>query len=258
MNDKEYSAMDGIRRSDLWMIDRSPLHFKYHIEHPQEQTPAMRFGSAYHKYILERETFFDEFYIIPDVNKRTNAGKEALREAEEQNTGKTGITSEEFKQIQEMREMLLTDPNTKPYLVDIENGNARTEAAFCWVDKETGEICKCKADAIFDEGYNPTIVDFKTCASCADGAFQRDMRNYGYLFQAGFYTDGIDLCTLEKHSFVFIGQEKTPPYAPRLYMVDEPEIEVGKQKFHELLGKYHDCKETGCWYGYEEEWIYVE
>lgn len=258
MNDKEYSAMDGIRRSDLWVIDRSPLHFKYHMEHPSEQTSAMRFGSAYHKYILERETFEDEFYIIPDVDKRTKAGKEAVREAEEQNPGKTGITAEEFQQIQDMREMLLIDPNTRPYIEAIENGDARTEVPFCWIDKETGEVCKCKADAIFDEGYNPTIVDFKTCASCADRAFQSDMKKYGYLFQAGFYCEGIDFCTMEKHSFIFIGQEKTAPYAPRLYILDEPEIDAGKDKFHELLNEYHDCKEIGVWHGYEEEYIYVD
>lgn len=257
MNDKEYSELEGIRRSDLWIIDRSPLHFKYHMEHPTEQTQALRFGSAYHKYVLERETFEDEYFILPDVDKRTKAGKEALIEAERMNEGKTGITQEEFEQIQEMRTMLVIDPNTRPYIEAIESGNARTEAAFCWIDEETGEICKCKADIII-EGDNPTIVDLKTCQSCEDRKFQRSMRDFGYLFQVGFYTEGIDLCTMEKHSFTFIGQEKTPPYAPRLYHLEEAEIEVGKKKFHELLNKYHDCKIRDEWNGYEEEYLYVE
>lgn len=258
MNDKEYSAMNGIRRSDLWTINRSPLHFKYRIEHPQEQTPAMRFGSAYHKFILENESFFNEYYVIPDVDKRTKAGREAIREAEDANPGKTGITAEEFEQIQEMRNMLILDPITRPYLEAIEKGEARTEVAFCWIDKQTGEMCKCKADMILDEGTNPTIVDFKTCSSCEDGAFQRDLKKYGYLFQAGFYCEGIDFCTLEKHAFTFIGQEKTPPYAPRIFYLEEPEIEVGKQQFHKLLMKYHECRMHDTWDGYEEEYLYVE
>lgn len=258
MNDKEYSAMKGIRRSDLWTINRSPLHFKYRIEHPQEQTPAMRFGSAYHKYVLERESFNDEFYIIPNVDKRTKAGKQEIKEAEDANPGKTGITAEEMDQIIEMREMLERDPLTRPYIEAIEKKEARTEVAFCWIDSKTGEMCKCKADMIIDEGTNPTIIDFKTCTSCEDGAFQRDMKKYGYLFQAGFYCDGIDLCTLEKHAFTFIGQEKTPPYAPRIYYLEEAEIEVGKDKFHELLTKYHECRMNDLWTGYEEEYLYVE
>lgn len=258
MNDKDYSKMQGIRRSDLWTINRSPLHFKYRIEHPQEQTPAMRFGSAYHKYVLERETFFDEYFIIPHVDKRTKAGREALKMAEEAKDGKIALSEEEFEQIKEMREMLTLDPVTRPYIEAIEKGEARTEVAFCWIDKQTGEMCKAKADMIIDEGTNPTIIDFKTCTSCEDGAFQRDLKKYGYLFQAGFYCEGIDFCTLEKHAFTFIGQEKTPPYAPRVYYLEEAEIDVGKELFHKLLHKFHECRMNDDWRGYEEEYLYVE
>lgn len=258
MNDREYDEMNGIRRSDLWLMERSPLHFKYRMENPQEQTAAMRFGSAYHKYVLERESFDDEYYVIPDVDRRTKAGKEALRAIEEANPGKTGITADEFEQIQDMRTMLVADQRTRPYIEAIESKEARTEVAFCWEDDQTGETCKCKADLIIDEGYNPTIVDFKTCGSCEYGAFRADAKKYGYPFQAGMYCEGIDKCTMEKHDFTFIAQEKTPPYAPRIFYLDEDDIEKGKHKFHELLQKYHDAKVNDRWDSYDEEYLYVE
>lgn len=257
MNDKEYSSMQGIRRSDLWEINRSPLHFKYRITCPPEQTASMRFGSAYHKYILERDSFLDEFYIIPNVNKRTKAGKELLDELERQNKDKTGITEAEYEQIRAMKNMLALDSKTSPYLEAIQNQSAKTEVAFSWIDAKTGEMCKCKADMLIDR-ENPVIVDFKTCASCETRAFHSDMRKFGYLFQAGFYCEGIDLCTMETHTFTFIAQEKTPPYAPRIFYLEEPEIEVGKEIFHKLLEKYHECRMNDSWSGYEEEYLYVE
>lgn len=239
-------------------MDRSPLHFKYHIDHPEEQTQAMRFGSVYHKYVLERETFLDEYFIVPDVDKRTKAGKEALRAIEEANPGKTGITSAEYEQIQEMRAMLVTDPKTAPYIHDIEEGFAKTEVPFQWIDKETGEMCKCKADVIIDSGYNPTIIDFKTCTSCADGEFRKSAKKFGYLFQAGFYCSGIDQITMEKHEFMFIAQEKTPPYAPRIIRLDETDVDAGKEQFHALLREYHEARMNDRWDGYEEEYLYDE
>ena len=44
MNELEYNQAEGIRRSDLWKMEDSPEKFKYFLEHPVEQTPAMAFG----------------------------------------------------------------------------------------------------------------------------------------------------------------------------------------------------------------------
>ena len=50
--------------------------------------------------------------------------------------------------------------------------------------------------------------------------------------------------------FVFIAQEKTAPYAINIVNVPEDVILTGYDVFRELIGIYHECKETGCWYGY--------
>ena len=54
MTELEYNQAEGIRRSDLWKMEDSPEKFKYFLENPMEQTPAMAFGSACHKYVLEK------------------------------------------------------------------------------------------------------------------------------------------------------------------------------------------------------------
>ena len=61
MTEKEYREHPAISRSELWKIRESPEIFKYYKENPEEPTPALIFGQAFHKLALQPESFFDEF-----------------------------------------------------------------------------------------------------------------------------------------------------------------------------------------------------
>lgn len=254
MNDKTYEAMKGIRRSDLWWMNKTPAHFLWHMQNEEESTPALIFGQAAHKFILEQDSFFDEFAVVPQVDRRTKTGKEMIEEFKAQNSDKTWINAEDFDSILMMRAALMVDET----IADILTREHRTEVPFLWIDGETGENCKCKADIITEIDGEPYIIDYKTTLSCDDGAFERSARKYGYDFQSGFYTEGIDLCTMERHKFAFIAQEKNAPYAARLYICDKGFVDAGKRKFHKLMRKYHACKEADEWKGYETEYLYAE
>lgn len=253
VNDKEYSMMPGIRRSDLWWIKKSPLHFKFHMEHPEE-SPALLFGSAAHKMILESDTFDAEYAVMPEVDRRTKAGKAEIEAFKEMHPFQTHIDAESFRTILQMRDALMQNSD----VCEILEGNKRVEVPFTWIDGETGENCKCKADILTELYGIPYIVDYKTTTSCDDGAFESACRKYGYRFQAGFYAEGIDLCTLEEHQFAFIVQEKTPPYASRVYFCDKGFVKQGRREFHTLLTKYHECKKSNDWKGYSTEYLYAE
>ena len=101
-----------------------------------------------------------------------------------------------------------------------------------------------------DEG-KPYIVDYKTTESCENGHFERSAQKYGYQFQAGMYCEGVFQNTFTEYGFAFVAQEKTPPYASRVYICDADYIKRGYDTFRELIGIYHDCKLSGKWYGYE-------
>ena len=64
MTESQYNKHSGVRRSDLWKISESPEKYKYALEHPIETTPAMAFGSAAHKLILEGYDEFIKEYAI--------------------------------------------------------------------------------------------------------------------------------------------------------------------------------------------------
>lgn len=242
-----YEENAGVRRSDLWHIRKSPMHFKYRMEHPETKTDALRFGAAVHKFILEPETFEDEYLIAPEVNKRTKAGREAWEEFELncKAWNMSWVTLSEYEMFKEMLWGLTKNELARSLL------KGKHEQEFYWHDDVTGEPCKCKVDCITEYNGKPYIVDYKTTDSCDDGHFERSARKYGYQFQAGMYCEGLFQNTFTEYGFAFVAQEKTPPYASRVYICSEDYIKRGYDTFRELIGIYHDCKLTGNWYGFE-------
>lgn len=245
MTNKEYREAEGVSRSELWKIKQSPLHFKYAQENPPEPTPALIFGQAVHKYILEPESFYEEFAVLPAYDRRTAKGKEIYANFITQSEGKTVIKCEEMETILKMKKAIDAYPLAKELLT------GSHEESFFWTDQDTGEKCKCRTDCRTEYMGNPYIVDYKTTSSAADGEFERDCRKYGYKFQAGFYTEGVFQATMEPHGFAFVAQEKTAPYAVRVCICTPEFIQEGYDQFRELLGIYHDCKKSENWYGYE-------
>ena len=63
---------------ELKKLMKSPAHYKHWKDNPQEDTQALLFGRAAHKYILETYDFYNEFAVAPNCDRRTKEGKETL------------------------------------------------------------------------------------------------------------------------------------------------------------------------------------
>lgn len=246
-----YDKIEAVRRSDLWELRKSPMHYLYRVTHPEEPTQALIFGTAAHKYILEQDEFEDEFVVAPKINRRTKAGKEEWGRWQEEAAGRTVISEDEMQKILEMAEAVRSNPTSKALLMTGEH-----EVPITWTDPETGVICKCRPDVLTEYDGKKYIVDYKTTASCEGYSFERSCRKYGYKLQAGMYTEGVFATSLEEYGFAFVAQEKTPPYAVRVYFCDSGFIEEGADMMHELLGIYKECSQSGKWYGYEDREVY--
>lgn len=244
-----YESMPGIRRSDLWYINKSPMHFKYHMENPEEPTPALLFGIAAHKMILEPGSFSDEFAIAPQVDRRTKEGKQIWAEfCDECNDNDlTVISKDDFEKICTMDDAIDLNPAARQLLT------GDHEQIFTWTDPQTGEECKVKVDCLTEYKGKKYIVDYKTTDSCEDGHFERSCRKYGYKFQAGMYREGVFQNTLEQYGFAFVAQEKTAPYAVRVYICTDEFLNEGYDQFRTLLGVYHDCRQRDWWPGYDPD-----
>lgn len=244
MTEAEYRKQPGVTRTELWRIRESPEKFKWYQEHPEEPTPALIFGAAAHKMLLEPGLFGNEFAVAPEVDRRTKEGKAAYNGFLALSEGMSILAPADYQKAVEMAQKARETPFIRKLL------NGEVEKAFYWTDELTGEPCKCRVDCLTYIGGKPVIVDYKTTTDASTDAFMRAAVNYGYDFQAAMYSDGVEKATGQKPLFVFIAQEKTAPYAVNILQADDLMVKRGRDLFREYIGIYHECKETGNWYGY--------
>lgn len=248
MTNKEYRECEGVSRSTLAvLLDKTPLHLKYQLDQGgREDTKAFTFGRAAHKYILEKDDFFNEFAVSPKFNLRTKVGKADAEDFAIINAGKDIIAEDDFEQIKLMRQAIDTHPVARELLT------GEVEQSFFWTDEKTGEKCKVRPDVITTHEGRKYLVDYKTTDSCEDGHFERSVRRFHYDFQAAMYCEGLFNNTLEDYGFCFVAQEKKPPYAVRVYFCSEALIYGGMDKFKWALDIWHYCRKSGDWFGYKD------
>lgn len=244
MTEQEYNKAPGIRRSLLWEIRKSPAHLKWRMDNPPEATPALIFGQALHAAVLTPEDYDSQFAVMPNVDRRTKAGREAWDAAAAVAQGRTQIAFDWAEQIAAMVQAVRGNPMAARLL------DGPHETSYFWADPLTGEACKCRTDAETVVGDMHLIVDIKTCQDASTAEFMRDAIRYGYDVQAAMYTDGVRTATDRESMFVFIAVEKTPPYAINILQADPGFLAYGQDRYRHLLGMYHACRVRNSWPGY--------
>lgn len=240
---EKYHSSEFLGKSQLFQMQKSPKHFKWFLDNPQNQTPALAFGTAFHCYVLEPERFAEEYIIVYKIDKRTKEGKELISNAE--SLGKKLITEEDMMLIQNMAESI----HSTKYADTLLSGEH--EISYYWEDEMTSIKVKCRPDSRRklrnDKGI---IVDIKTCESAATDDFMRDAIKYGYDLQSAQYKTGVELYEGYPHDFVFIAVEKKPPYAVNILQADDLFVQRGKDLYRLYLGLIADCRQNNLWDSY--------
>lgn len=207
MTEEQYRAAPGVNKSTLWELRKSPSHYKYCLEHPNKDTPALRFGRALHMAILQPEEFGRHYVIAPNIDRRTKDGREQYQAFVDGLGDREIITVDDYEQISEMYKAVYADKDA----VNLLQG-CQTETPIFWTDPDTRIRCKCRLDAV----KPGVIVDVKSCADASTKHFVRDAMVYGYDVQCAHYTRGYRSQHDEQPEFWFLCIEKTPPYAINL------------------------------------------
>ena len=132
---------------------KSPAHFRYWKDNPQEDTASLLFGRSVHKYVLEKDDFFNEFAVAPLVDRRTKEGKAQWLLFQDQSVGKDIITQEDFEKIQAMYDALYATPFVAKLL------SGEKELSFFTEDDRTGLIVKCRPDCITNLVQMQVVMD---------------------------------------------------------------------------------------------------
>ena len=242
MSEKEYRQAEGVNKSTLWNLRRSPAHYKYFLENPPEDTAAFKFGRAVHAAILTPTAYKRDFAILPaGIDRRTKAGKEEYQTFIDSAAGKEIITADDAETIRGIVKAFRKNRDA----VELLKGTKRERPLF-WTD-DNGILCKCRIDA-----YKPGVmIDLKTATDAETDTFSKEAIRYGYDVQAAHYLDAYQ----HKESAVrpewfFIVIEKAEPFTINILKADIGFLDYGYMRRQELIEKLKACRDSGSFPGY--------
>ena len=261
LTNAEYHGGHAVSKSQLDIIHQSPAHYHYRYlsgEYRDTTTPALEFGSMAHSYVLEFDTFFNEYCRVPDgapkppTTQQLNAKKPSddtlvsikwWSDFRKAHAGKKPITDEDLTILHAIRASVLANKTAKKLL---EDGIA--EASVYFTEPETGMECRVRPDWYSSRDF---IVDLKTTTSAAPRAFGYSAAKYRYHVQAAMYMDAMYHKFNEYPAgFVFIAVEKTPPYVTACYLATPAMLDAGGNAYLADLRRLQECQQTGVWPAY--------
>jgi len=235
----EYHAIDALSASALKEIRKSPAHYwAWKHNQSRKESDAMRFGTAVHCSVLEPGRFASEYIVCPRFDVRTTAGKEAKKEWEANNKGKTLIESEDMEAVKQCTRSILSHPIVGPLLF-----KGKSEVSLFGQDDDTGVDMKARLDYLTDD----LILDVKTTDDASPKGFERTVALYGYDIQAAHYLE-----MSQRKRFLFIAIEKVAPYAVGVYELDDELLEFARIERRARINLYASCKEMDSWPAYPQ------
>lgn len=245
ISNEAYHAANGISRSQLMLLDKSPYHFWYHVlsgeAEKKESTANMNIGSAFHTRLLEPELFDNEYAIMPSIDRRTKQGKEDYQAFIDDSKGKIVLTLEQFEKIDTMAQLV-----KRHEIVSTLLDEAVFEQSIFWTDPETGLQFKTRPDIWSDK----MIVDLKTIADASLYKMKRSALDYGYYLQAGMAYEGCKAIGKPFEMFVILACEKEAPHVPAVFMMDDTALQFGIDQFQKYKTTMAECMKRDEWPGY--------
>lgn len=245
-NAEYHGTKEYVSKSMLAKMAICPKYFKWCLDHDGTQTEALVLGSAFHKLVLEPQEFGEEFVVMPQIDRRTKAGREIYEEFLKTAEGRSIITEDQYAVISEMAKEILCDENAAS-LVD-----GFVEHSMYGEDEVTGEKIKTRPDCYQIDGEKLIITDLKSCRSAMVENFTRDCIKFGYDLQAYMYCYNASITLdipMKDIEFVFIAVEKTPPYLINVFKVSDEMFERGETLYRKYIGMYHEARTTNNWWG---------
>lgn len=236
-----------VSKSALDVFARSPAHYLAWLTEPDEDTPALAFGRAFHCAVLEPERFAREYAAQPDFGDlRTKAARAERAEWVEAHPGVRAISADDAERIAGMTAAIMRHPVASRLLV-----GAEREVALSWEDNLSGLRCKSRTDA-----WRPdlaTILDLKSTEDASPAEFARSVDKYRYDVQDALYRMGMRAAAgIDVAHFVLCAVEKQKPHDTVCYQLDEAAIVAGGNTARVEMMRFAECVRTDKWPGYSD------
>lgn len=236
--DRDSLSSSGART----LLNLTPAEYMERLLEPPNPKPQYDFGHGAHKMVLGEGS---QLVRIDAQDWRTKIAKEAREKAWQH--GRVPLLKAQIHLAQRLAGKVFENPVAAKLL---ENGSA--ELSGYWHDPETGMRLRFRPDFLPETSGRPIIVDYKTAASANPKRFVKSAYAYGYHQQAPWYIDGLEAATgAADAAFIFIVQQKDPPFLVSLCQLEPEDIELGRRQNRRAIELYAACRESKTWPGYD-------
>jgi hypothetical protein len=255
MTNEEYHADRGSLSSSgarKLLPPSCPALFRYAQDNPQSAKKTFDLGNAAHKLVLGEGP---DLVRIDADEWRSKAVKDEVAAVRAE--GGIPLKPAEYQQVQDMADALRRHPVASA-LFDPARG--KPEQSLFWRDQQTGVMRRARLDWLPDARSGRLIIpDYKTCRSAEPAALAKAVDEFGYHQQDDWYRSGAKALGLadEDAAFVFVCQEKTPPYVVTVVEMDATARRIGAARNRRALEIFAECTATGHWPGYSDEIAYL-
>jgi len=224
-----------------------PALYAWRRDHPKVSA-EFDFGTAAHKLVLGAG---QPIWRLSYDDWRTKAAQAARDEARAQ--GYVPVLEPDWQRVEAMAAAIREHPVASALL---DPGRGKPEQSLFWQDDETGIWCRARLDWLphRDPARRFIIADYKTAAAADPASIRKAVANYGYFMQAAWYAEGVRVLGLDPDpAFLFIFQEKTPPYLVTVAQLDTEAVSIGRARNTLAREMWRDCTQAGVWPGYSQD-----
>jgi hypothetical protein len=269
-----FAATYALSSSGAKDILDCPARYKWKRDHP-ERKKEFDYGSAAHKLVLgagpeiqvvDAARLAELASRAPDTKTAklwgdtaakgdpdswaTSAAKAAKAQA--RSAGRVPILAADLVHVKAMA----AEIRLHPLAAALFNPDCGLpEQSLFWHDPEFGIHRRARLDWLPDpRGGRFIIGDYKTTTNASPDAIRRAVGDWAYHVQHAWYCEAVRACGLDDDpAFVFIFQEKEPPYLIHPVQLDAAAIRSGDIACKAACERFRDCTKTDLWPGYPYE-----
>jgi len=230
----EYLARPEMHKSRLFLLDKGVEHFL--SDEPVKVTPDMILGSLAHQMFLEPADFVNGKIVEPDINKKTKAGKAAYADFLKAHKGKEIVSRSHHEKLLAMSDSMRSG-RYKIAMSLLTDCEPEMSIFLEW----EGISWKVRPDGLNEK--KKIVTEYKTAASIP--SFPNQVFRLGYDVQAALYLEAVEAYFGEEFSFIWVVQEKAPPYAVAVLdasLGNPSPLEIGQARLNNLIEKYKSLK----------------
>lgn len=245
VSDLDYhSDTDWLSSSGIQMLIKpgGPARFRYWLENGNTGHAAhFDEGHAAHAEVLGTGL---EIVAVPHKDWKTKDAQLARDQAYDE--GKVPLLTARVEIVRAMGAVVRSSPVLMELLSE-----GRPEVSGYVVDAATWTKLRCRPDYLRElEPGLCRVLDYKTTVDASPTGFGKSATKYGYPIQEATYRRVLRSLGMEVERFIFLAQEKTPPYLWSLHENDSDGLLLAERLVSRGIDIYSECTDLGQWPGY--------